>query len=192
MQKPTIVCPLCKYHLEHKPDGVICDNCSRLFPYKKGILCFGFHDEFYEGKFITVKDRLQLRTSRIKRILKVINRFISISAFESRFLKNAIKRFLNKDQVYILEFGCGGGTMLFAEKANVTGVDLSITSLIQAQKTYHQVYQIDGEHLPFPDFSFDGVYSSHVFGHIPMALKSSVIAQIFQVLKPGGYLISSI
>ena len=192
MHKPYIVCPLCKSCLDHTSDGVFCDNCSKLFPFKKGILCFGFHDEFYEGKFTSVKDWCLPQTNRIKRIFKFINLSISISTFESRFFKNALKQFLNKNQAYILDFGCGGGMVTLAAHANVTGVDLSVASLINAQKIYHQVYQIDGEHLPFPDSSFDGVYSTHVFGHIPKEIKPSVIAQIFRVLKPGGYLIGSI
>ena len=143
MQKPSIVCPLCKSRLDHKSDGLFCDNCARLFPFKRGILCFGFHDEFYEGKFTSVKDWYLPRTNRIKRIFKLINRSISISAFESRFLKNAIKRCLTKDQAYILDFGCGGGTVTLAAHAKVTGVDLSVASLIREQKTYQQVYQIN-------------------------------------------------
>ena len=86
----------------------------------------------------------------------------------------------------------GGGTAMLAAQGNVTGVDLSIASLLQAQKMYDKVYQIDGEHLPFPDAFFDGVYSSHVFGHVPVDQKPSVVAEIFRVLRPRGYLISSI
>ena len=71
-------------------------------------------------------------------------------------------------------------------------MDLSVSSLLEARRLYNRVYQIDGEHLPFTDASFDCVYTSHVFGHIPLDQKSHVIREIYRVLKPGGYLLSSI
>ena len=86
----------------------------------------------------------------------------------------------------------GGGTALLTERGHVTGVDLSVTSLLEAQEIYDHVYQIDGKHLPFADASFECVYSSHVFGHILPDQKLHIISEISRVLKPGGYLISSI
>ena len=74
----------------------------------------------------------------------------------------------------------------------VTGVDLSGSSLLEARGLNNRVYQIDGEHLPFSDASFDCVYTSHVFGHIPLHQKSRVVNEIPRVLKPGGYLLGSI
>jgi len=78
------------------------------------------------------------------------------------------------------------------EHGYVTGVDLSVSSLLEARSLYNRVYQIDGEHLPFSDTCFDCVYTSHVFGHIPLHQKSRVINEMYRVLKPGGYLLSSI
>ena len=49
----------------------------------------------------------------------------------------------------------------------IVGVDLSVASLSEAREIYDCVYQTDGEHLPFPDESFDMVYSSHAFSHVP-------------------------
>lgn len=67
-----------------------------------------------------------------------------------------------------------------------------MSSLLEARSLYNRVYQIDGEHLPFSDDSFDCVYTSHVFGHIPLDQKPRVINEIYRVLKPEGYLLSSI
>lgn len=40
--------------------------------------------------------------------------------------------------------------------------------------------------IPFPQHSFDVVYHSHVFEHIPREAGPSFLAECFRVLKPGG------
>ena len=42
----------------------------------------------------------------------------------------------------------------------------------------------DAEHLPFPDDTFDVVYSNGVIHHTPNT--QQVVREIFRVLKPGG------
>jgi ubiquinone/menaquinone biosynthesis C-methylase UbiE len=97
-------------------------------------------------------------------------------------------------QTQILTFliSDAGGIKTLSRYGRVTGADLSLTSLLEAKKIYHAVYQIDGKNLPFPDGYFDLVYNSHVFGHVPLNSKSHVVKEIFRVLKSGGHLICSI
>ncbi len=44
------------------------------------------------------------------------------------------------------------------------------------------------EPLPFPDYTFDAVYHSHVLEHFPREDAPRLIAECHRVLKPGGVL----
>ncbi len=45
------------------------------------------------------------------------------------------------------------------------------------------------EQLPFPDQSFDVVFSTLMMHHLPAGLKRQGLAEIARVLKPGGRLV---
>lgn len=93
----------------------------------------------------------------------------------------------------ILEVGCGIGIDLlqFARHgAIVYGVDFSSKSLKLAKKRF-SYYGIDGdfleadaESLPFPDNTFDFVYSWGVIHHTPNTGQAA--REIIRVCKPGG------
>lgn len=93
----------------------------------------------------------------------------------------------------VLEIGAGMGTDLaqFAKNgAIVTDVDLSSGHLALAKESFALrglegsfVHQ-DAERIPFPDDTFDVVYTNGVIHHTPNT--QSVIGEIFRVLKPGG------
>jgi glycosyltransferase involved in cell wall biosynthesis/ubiquinone/menaquinone biosynthesis C-methylase UbiE len=93
----------------------------------------------------------------------------------------------------LLEIGGGMGTDLaqFAKNgARVTDLDLSAGHLELAQESFHlrgltgRFVLHDAETLPFPDNSFDIVYSNGVLHHTPNT--RDVVAEIRRVLKPGG------
>jgi ubiquinone/menaquinone biosynthesis C-methylase UbiE len=155
-------------------------------------LCFGGVDEFYEGKFVQTKDRQLSGETNLKSFFRTIFRLINIEGYEIRYFKKYLAKITQHAPQTILDFGCGGGTAILPEFGRVVGVDISLASLLQAQSIYDEVYQIDGERLPFREASFDIVFSSHVFGHIPLRQKPAVISEIYRVLKPGGHVISSI
>jgi ubiquinone/menaquinone biosynthesis C-methylase UbiE len=93
----------------------------------------------------------------------------------------------------LLEVGCGMGTDLlqFARGGAIcTGVDLTPRS-IEISRHRFKLYGIpgtflitDGERLPFPDNSFDIVYSNGVLHHTPDT--AGAVWEIHRVLKPGG------
>lgn len=96
----------------------------------------------------------------------------------------------------LLEIGCGIGTDLarFARGgADVTGIDLSQTAIDLAGKNFAHLgltgdlRVADGEHLPFPDASFDVVYGHGVLQYA--AAPERIIAEAHRVLKPGGHAI---
>jgi ubiquinone/menaquinone biosynthesis C-methylase UbiE len=95
----------------------------------------------------------------------------------------------------VLEVGVGMGADYLEwlkAGAQVTGVDLSSASLEQAKRRceiagYEPDLRLsDAEHLPFPDNTFDVVYSYGVMHHSPDT--SRCIREAWRVLKPGGAL----
>lgn len=100
------------------------------------------------------------------------------------------KSFKNKK---VLEIGCGIGTdgIQFAKNgAYYTGIDLSNASVNIAKKHFALlkqkggIIQANAESLPFPQKSFDHVYSFGVIHHTPNPKK--LVQEIYRVLKKQG------
>lgn len=93
----------------------------------------------------------------------------------------------------LLEVGCGMGSDLlqFARGGSiVTGLDYTPRSAEISRRRFG-VYGVpgkfligDAENLPFPDGSFDVVYSNGVLHHTPDTQRA--IDEVFRVLRPGG------
>ena len=93
----------------------------------------------------------------------------------------------------VLEIGVGLGAdhQKFAENgALLTGIDLTDRALEHARRRF-KIFGLtsalqtgDAERLPFPDNSFDVVYSWGVIHHSPNT--PAAVDEIFRVLKPGG------
>jgi ubiquinone/menaquinone biosynthesis C-methylase UbiE len=93
----------------------------------------------------------------------------------------------------LVEIGCGMGSDLlqFARGgARVTGVDYTPRSIEIARRRF-AVYGLEGaflvgdaERLPFPDASFDVVYSNGVLHHTPNT--QGAIDEVHRILRPGG------
>lgn len=94
----------------------------------------------------------------------------------------------------VLDFGCGiGGSIPWFRSrlpaARLTGVDVSGESLALARAAFPgdvRFEAFDGSHLPFADDSFDIVFASCVFHHIPPEERPGALAEIRRVLRPGG------
>jgi SAM-dependent methyltransferase len=93
----------------------------------------------------------------------------------------------------VLDVGCGAGTDLvrFARGgADVTGVDISASAIALARENFAQqrlqadLRQADGEHLPFPDDTFDFVYAHGVVQYT--GSDRALVSECRRVLKPGG------
>jgi SAM-dependent methyltransferase len=93
----------------------------------------------------------------------------------------------------VLEIGVGLGAdhQRFAEDgANLTGIDLTNRAIERVRRRFQllglnsQLQTGDAERLPFPDNSFDLVYSWGVIHHTPDTPKAA--REILRVLKPGG------
>jgi len=99
----------------------------------------------------------------------------------------------------VLEIGGGIGTDLaqFARHgARVTDVDLSGGHLRLAEENFRlrgltgRFVHDDAETLPFPDASFDLVYSNGVLHHTPDTAR--LVAEVHRVLRPGGRIIAMV
>jgi ubiquinone/menaquinone biosynthesis C-methylase UbiE len=99
-----------------------------------------------------------------------------------------------------LDVGCGTGTLALAvaprvgRNGRVVGIDPSARQIARARaKAVRRHTPIEFqiaviEQLPFPDQTFDVVFSTLMMHHLPAPLKRQGIAEIARVLKPGGRL----
>lgn len=89
---------------------------------------------------------------------------------------------------HILDVGCGTGRFLpwLTERNRVTGMDLSESMLEQARAKCAQATLTAASVLaiPFPDNTFDAVYSVRVIQHIRD--QEQMIREMSRVCKPGG------
>jgi ubiquinone/menaquinone biosynthesis C-methylase UbiE len=112
-----------------------------------------------------------------------------------------------KEIDHILDLGCGPGTITTglakcASKGKTVGIDMSI-DVIQKAKTLAAEANIPTqgpgsvvfeqgnvlERLNYPDDTFDIVYCSQVFGHLPPPGQPlQALIELRRVLKPGGIL----
>jgi SAM-dependent methyltransferase len=100
------------------------------------------------------------------------------------------------NRLQVLDFGAGIGASvpLFHKHlphADITCVDVSMRSLrigIERFAGAAQFVAFDGIRLPFADGTFDCVFASCVFHHIPTSLHVGLMKEIRRVLRPSGLL----
>ena len=95
----------------------------------------------------------------------------------------------------VMDLGCGAGHSVeyFKKKTDAiwTGLDIELPEAANAVCKIPGAYVLyDGIKFPFPDESFDMVFSNQVFEHILYPRK--VIAEIARVLRPGGCFVGSV
>lgn len=134
---------------------------------------------FYSGKFAG-------SPCRVNFLADPANRF-DIEYSRARFLVKNIP-----SGGLVLDLGCGSGPFgqTLRDECQVKaliGVDMDPVCVRLAEQTYDQaeVFQI-GEALPFPDATFDAVFSVDFFGHVEFRHKNRLIEEIHRVTKPGG------
>jgi len=97
----------------------------------------------------------------------------------------------------VLDIGCGTGTLAILIRqrhpdVTVTALDPDVKALTRARSKAASAgvsVQFDqgfGDQLPYPAGSFDRVFSSLMYHHLPPAQKQSVLRETHRVLKPGG------
>lgn len=97
--------------------------------------------------------------------------------------------------LHVLEVGCGNGkrTVELAKRcASVVGIDPDNVKLEQAtaRRIPNAEFQVGvGEHLDFPDHTFNAVFFTSSFHHIPIDKMSIGLAEAMRVLRPSGYIV---
>ncbi len=99
----------------------------------------------------------------------------------------------------VLEIGCGTGNLTlmlkrFHPEARVVGLDPDPKALARARaKATRAAVTIEldqgfSQELPYPDASFDRVFSSFMFHHLDLPTKETTLREVGRVLVPGGSL----
>jgi ubiquinone/menaquinone biosynthesis C-methylase UbiE len=118
---------------------------------------------------------------------------IEQARYETEPFVHSVAQFSRAHGKKLLEIGVGAGVdhLQWARAgANCYGVDLTDAAieLTRARlETYglsSNLQRVDAEELPFPDNSFDMVYSWGVIHH--SAHPERIVAEVHRVLKPGG------
>lgn len=101
----------------------------------------------------------------------------------------------------MLDVGCGTGTLaleaqrLVSSAGRVVGIDPSSEQIARARaKAARRHIPVEFqtgviEQLPFPDQTFDVIFSTLMMHHLPAPLKQQGLAEIARVLKGGGRLV---
>ncbi len=107
-----------------------------------------------------------------------------------RGLHLAIREFAPAFTGRVLDFGCGSKPYesLFTRVDQYIGVDMPVTGHPHRRSRVDVFY--DGERLPFPDCTFDGVVSFEVLEHV--FNPDVVLRELRRVLKPGGTLLLTV
>ncbi|MEO5925981.1 MAG: class I SAM-dependent methyltransferase [Bryobacteraceae bacterium] len=96
-----------------------------------------------------------------------------------------IRTFVQKQKLAdkkVLEVGAGSG-LLQDQVADYTGLDISAT----ARRFFHKPFvEASATEMPFPDGTFDGLWSIWVLEHIPNP--ELALNEMRRVTKPGGYM----
>ena len=99
----------------------------------------------------------------------------------------------------VLEIGCGTGNLVLHVKLRhpdvlVVGLDPDAKALARARRKAHReslAIQFDrgfAERLPYPDQSFDRVFSAFMFHHLDTKDQLETLREARRVLMPGGSL----
>lgn len=100
----------------------------------------------------------------------------------------------------VLDVGCGTGNLLRATgkrhpEVELSGVDPDPKALARAGRKARRAgvavrfERGFAQELPFPDDSFDRVFSSLMLHHLDTASKDALFAEVRRVLRPGGMLV---
>ena len=94
-------------------------------------------------------------------------------------------RFLHGQQ-RILDVGCGTGNFIARDPNRIEGLDYNDSCVDICRAKGFKVQQGDARELPFPDNSFDGVYSAHVMHVFSTADAFRYMGELIRVTKPRG------
>ena len=126
------------------------------------------------------------------------NNNIKVSGVESDYFSEHKIKILKtigiKDNYIFLDFGCGDGNSdpffrKYYPSSKYFGIDISLESIqVAKEKNIENTFftYFDGTKIPFPDNSFDLVFTACVFHHIEFQYHENPLKEIYRVLKKNG------
>lgn len=105
------------------------------------------------------------------------------------------EKYMHYCKKVVLDFGCGDGFFaesIFGKRTIDIGLDVpsSRMNLAKNNNVYKKIISYDGTLIPLKSSSVNTVISNCVFEHIPHIDTS--LTEMHRILKPGGYLITSV
>lgn len=104
--------------------------------------------------------------------------------------------FPGRTAIDVLDFGCGSGDIhAYLQSShptlNLTGIDVSeeFLKIGRARGAGVTYDRYNGERLPYPDASFDLVFTICVLHHVPTAQRLGFLAEMRRVARPGGLVV---
>jgi ubiquinone/menaquinone biosynthesis C-methylase UbiE len=141
--------------------------------------------EFYKARFLYPP----LNPAQEDPIIKM-----SLSYQKINHLVRAIRQHAGAGPLKILEVGCGAGPIgarvkYYCPECRLYGVDLDEASVAVArQNGFDEAIACDVfRGLPYPDESFDFVFTMDFWGHIEFARKDHILRECLRVTKKGGH-----
>ncbi|MFC7072788.1 class I SAM-dependent methyltransferase [Halovenus rubra] len=106
---------------------------------------------------------------------------------------DALESACSGDTAQLLDIGCGPGPdvdVFAAAGHDVTGLDITQSFLREGTKRVSGAEFVCGDmrSLPFQDNSFDGIWASASFHHIPRSAATQTLRDWHRVLRPAGTL----
>jgi len=196
--KTILCCKLCGSFLTQKPDRYLCNNCSKAYPVREGIVLMEEKNEEIDLRiggnlldFYELGNERKYYGSYVQSDVEYVARLHSVNFLNfhakllSPYLSNSI----------ILDLGCG--QLPYVESFSETqvkefyGVDLSFESLKIARRNFKQTFPLNlvrhgVKNIPFREHSVDIVVSSEVLEHLDHP--KNYLREIYKVMKKGGYI----
>lgn len=179
-----LVCPSDRASLREEGDGSLgCVACGARYPVSRGVASFlAEPDPFYEEHYSECQPtRFVPRSERLRHAWPL---WLLRSGFYW-----AVRRHVPGGS-RVLEVGCGSGSLYFADRYRMIGLDVASSSLVKVAEFYDTCVQAEvGRGIPLPDASVDAVVNSFLWEHIPPDRKPAVLAEWWRILRPGGRLV---
>jgi SAM-dependent methyltransferase len=102
---------------------------------------------------------------------------------------NLIRHYATLEDARILDIGCGLGVYVrkFREFSDrVCGIDIDPKRLREGAKTTPGLMLAVGEHLPFPDNTFDVIVMNEVIEHVTD--DAATMREALRAIRPGGHI----
>lgn len=208
MEKPTLVCPLCKGPLGSSPDAYECDPCGRRYPVLCGIPDF----RILPDRYISLDDdrakgeRLEQGAVAGRDFAGMLDLYWSMTPEVSPDLARKFRAHqLAEDRIAattleelgdwsgpLLDVGCATGGLVAAAAriAAVVGVDVAFRWLVVGKVRLREagvtatLVCANAEYLPFPDEAFGTLTANDLMEHV--LDPAPVFRECRRVLRGGG------